>query len=139
MNAQASGNENGQVGHGHGSVNVHGHGHGKEHVDIHEHGGVNVHGHGHGKEHVDIHGHGDVGRIQRLKRSRDLILSHVNERVFKRLKMVPSRIHNTMTTTSPRTTLALAMCAIVASIGAASYFYHLKKLKEQRARTRKWW
>jgi hypothetical protein len=84
---------------------------------------------------VDEHGQGH-GRMQRLKRSGNLIFSHVNERVLKRLKVVPSRIH---AAASPRATLVLALCAIVASVGITAYLYHLKKLKEQQARSRRWW
>ena len=80
----------------------------------------------------DGDGH-DVTRIQRLKRSASLMMSNINEGVIKRLK----RVH--LARPSPRASIVFVLYAMVTSIGVASYMYHLKKLEEQRARSRRWW
>ncbi|KAI5083081.1 hypothetical protein GOP47_0002824 [Adiantum capillus-veneris] len=81
--------------------------------------------------------HGQGSRMQRLKRSASTFMSQMNERVLKRLRKVP-RLH--MARPSAQVSVALLMCALcVAAIGAASYWYHLKKLEEQRARKRWLW
>ena len=80
----------------------------------------------------DGDGH-DVTRIQRLKRSANLMMSNINEGVIKRIK----RVH--LARPSPRASIIFVLYAMVTSIGVASYMYHLKKLEEQRARSRRWW
>lgn len=82
---------------------------------------------------------GQVSRMQRLKRSGSMIMSQVNERVLKRLRKVPKcRLH--LARPRAHVSIALLMCTVcVAAIGAASYWYHLKKLEEQRARKRWLW
>lgn len=91
-----------------------------------------------GHHHASDQGGQVSTRMQSLKRSASMIMSQVNERVFKRLRKVPScRLHYRP---SLHVSIALLMCAICATaIGAASYWYHLKKLEEAQMRAQKRW
>ncbi|KAH7422009.1 hypothetical protein KP509_13G086000 [Ceratopteris richardii] len=84
--------------------------------------------------------HSQGSRLQRLKRSGSMIVSQMNERVIKRLRQVPNPCRLHVPRPSPYTYAALLMCTAmcVAAIGAASYWYHVKKLEEQRAARKKW-
>ncbi|MCO5557056.1 hypothetical protein L7F22_010612 [Adiantum nelumboides] len=99
--------------------------------------GTYVKGH-HGA--LSDHAHGQGSRMQRLKRSASMIMSQMNDRVLKRLRKVPNNCRLHLARPSAQVSIALLMCALcIAAIGATSYWYHLKKLEEQRARRRWLW
>ncbi|KAH7278738.1 hypothetical protein KP509_38G054400 [Ceratopteris richardii] len=88
--------------------------------------------------HQVFHTHGS--RIQWLKKSGTQIVSHINERAVKKLRKLPSNCRLRFPRPSVRLLLGLFMCSIlcIVCVGAVAYWYHLKKLEQQRAARKRW-